>query len=207
MRNKQYAQALADYQAAMKIPDNLQEAAGNVSRHRSEICFWIGGAYQAMGDSKSAERFWTDSSGAPALQPAAARRGGSGGTTGQFRGRGNVGGLGAGVHVEQATLYYQGLALQKLGQADRAVAIFQQLINAGEKVLGGALDVGGAASASVPFAQRAQIADAHYLVGIGELGLNHADKAREEFSLALQNSPDHYAATMALAELGPDDRP
>ena len=44
----------------------------------------------------------------------------------------------------------------------------------------------------------AQIAGAHYLAGLGQLGLNNQDQARQEFSLALKASPDHYAATRAL---------
>jgi len=46
--------------------------------------------------------------------------------------------------------------------------------------------------------QRAQIADAHYLDGLGQLGLNDRDKASQEFSLALAASPDHLAAKLAL---------
>jgi len=43
------------------------------------------------------------------------------------------------------------------------------------------------------------VADAHYLIGLGQLGLKNQDKARQEFSLALQTSPDHYAAMQALS--------
>ena len=52
-------------------------------------------------------------------------------------------------------------------------------------------------------AQRAQVADAHYLIGLGQLGLNHQDQARQEFSLALEASPDHYAAMRALNDRTP----
>jgi Tfp pilus assembly protein PilF len=55
----------------------------------------------------------------------------------------------------------------------------------------------------VTAAQRAQVADAHYLVGLGQLGLNHQDQARQEFSLALEASPDHYAAMRALNDRMP----
>ena len=50
--------------------------------------------------------------------------------------RANIGGLAAGVRVEQAAPYYQALALEKLGQDDRAKAIFAQLIATGNKVAG-----------------------------------------------------------------------
>ena len=46
---------------------------------------------------------------------------------------GSIGGLAAGVRVEQAALYYQALALEKLGQDDRAKAIFAQLVEQATK--------------------------------------------------------------------------
>ena len=56
-----------------------------------------------------------------------------------MRSRANIGGLAAGVRVEQAAPYYQALALEKLGQAERAKAIFAQLIDTGSKSLDGRL--------------------------------------------------------------------
>jgi tetratricopeptide (TPR) repeat protein len=120
-----------------------------------------------------------------------------------MRSRGNVGGLAAGVHVEQAAPYYQALALDKLGQDDRAKAIFTQLVDTGSKSLGSAPAMKPAGQSVVTPAQRAQVADAHYLVGLGQLGLNHTDQARQEFSLALEASPDHYAAMRALNDRMP----
>jgi tetratricopeptide (TPR) repeat protein len=184
---KQYALALADYQAALKIPDSLQEAAGNVSGRRGEISYWIGTAYQATGDSAMARQAWSDA--------ATSTTGAAAGGNGSMRVRANIGGLAAGVREEQAAPYYQALALEKLGQEDRAKAIFAQLIDAGNKSLA------SAPAMSQPVAtpaQRAQVADAHYLIGLGQLGLNNQDKARQEFSLALEASPDHYAAMEAL---------
>jgi tetratricopeptide (TPR) repeat protein len=107
--------------------------------------------------------------------------------------RGSIGGLDPGVRVEQATPFYQALALEKLGQSDRATAIFTQLIDASNRTL----------SANPASAPRTQLADAHYLAGLGQLGLNNPDKARQEFSLALQASPDHYASQRALHDMTP----
>jgi tetratricopeptide (TPR) repeat protein len=194
---KQYALALADYQAALQVPVTLQEATGNGSGRRGEIEYWIGNAYQAMGDSAKAHSSWSDAAGT-----GAAGAGGPG-ANGPMRSRGNVGGLAAGVHVEQAAPYYQALALEKLGQDDRAKAIFTQLVDTGSKSLGSAPAMKPAGQSVVTPAQRAQVADAHYLVGLGQLGLNHTDQARQEFSLALEASPDHYAAMRALNDRMP----
>jgi tetratricopeptide (TPR) repeat protein len=118
-----------------------------------------------------------------------------------MRSRANIGGLAAGVRVEQAAPFYQALALEKLGQDDRAKAFFAQLIATGSKSLGSAPEIKGPAVATP--AQRAQAADAHYLIGLGQLGLNHQEQARQEFALALEASPDHYAAMRALNDRTP----
>jgi tetratricopeptide (TPR) repeat protein len=174
-----------------------------VSSRKGEVSYWIGNAYQAMGDEEKARHFWSDASNASADQAAGARDGGNGpGAHGQPGGR-NIGGLGAGVRVEQAALYYQAMALEKLGQEDRARRIFEQLIATGINALGTAPDMEASSQSYVPAVQRAQAADAHFLVGLGQFGLDRRDEARQEFLLALKASPDHYAAMKALSNMGP----
>jgi tetratricopeptide (TPR) repeat protein len=189
MAGKKYAEALADYQAALQIPVTLQEASGDVSGRKGEVSYWIGTAYEAMGDQEKARSCWNEASKQPVSEPPDPRS--------QFRERGSIGGLAPGVHVEQAALYYQALALEKLGHAERARAIYQQLIDAGAK----ALDTKTPIQSGGTQSQRAQVADAHFLAGLGQLGMNHQDQARQEFSLALEAVPDHYAAMRALTEM------
>lgn len=198
MAAKQYARALTSYQAALQIPASLQEAAGNVTGRKAEISYFIGDAYQAVGDSANARRFWASASGdmgdahPEASGPEAAT---------QFRRRGNIGGVAAGVRVEQDALYYQALALQKLGQPDNAAAIYSRLLDIGSKMLAAAPEA-PVQSGTTP-TQRTQFADAHYLVGLGDLGLSHRDRAGQEFALALRASPDHYSAARALRDMTP----
>jgi tetratricopeptide (TPR) repeat protein len=203
---KRYDDALADYQAALQTPSNLQESSGNTTARKGEVSYWIGTAYEALGDLDKARQSWRDAAEASTTQPATGRggrggRGGGGGSLppGQFSGRGAMGGIAAGVRVAQAAVYYQASALQKLGEADRARALFQQLVDTGTPTLANPTPTSG----SVPPTQRAQVADAHYLTGLGQLGLNKKDKAKQEFSLALQASPDHWAAKTALAGMTP----
>jgi tetratricopeptide (TPR) repeat protein len=196
MAAKQYAGALASYQAAVQIPNTLLEASGNISGRKAEVSYWIGEAYQSMGDAENARRSWAAAAGISASDnPSSA-------TSMPLRSRGNIGGLAAGVHVEQAASFYEALALEKLGQQDRAKAIFNQLIDAGAKALESVTAAASPQSATAP-AARTQVADAHYIVGLGELGLNNREKARKEFSLALEASPDHYASEQALHETMP----
>jgi Tfp pilus assembly protein PilF len=93
--------------------------------------------------------------------------------------------------------------LEKLGQADRAKAIFAELVDNGGKALGGGAEAKTPIPPVASPAQRARVADAHYLVGLGQLGMNHQEQARQEFSLALEASPDHYAAMRVLNDRTP----
>ena len=87
----------------------------------------------------------------------------------------------------------------KLGETDRAKAMFQQLIDSGTKALTSLPEIKVSAAA----AQRAKVGDAHCLIGLGQLGLGDTQKAKQEFTLALQASPDHLAAKVALAGSAP----
>ncbi len=202
MIDKQYAMALADYQAGFEIPVNLQGASGDVSGRKGEISYWMGNAYEAMGDAAKARRFWTDASSAPDSKAAATGESGPG-THGPPGARASIGGLAAGVRVEQAALYYQAMALVKLGEVDRARTIFAQLVDASAKSLAQTPGMQAPYQSFATASERAQAADALYLAGLGHLGLNDRDQARQEFSLALKASPDHYAAMRTLTEMGP----
>jgi tetratricopeptide (TPR) repeat protein len=201
MIDHKYAQALADYQAVLEIPVNLQGASGDVSGRKGEVSYWMGNAYAAMGDAEKARRSWSDASSAPDSE--ATRNENGPGAHGPASGRASIGGLAAGVRVEKSALYYQAMALMKLGQADQARTIFEQLVDAGAKALANAPNLETPSQPYATLTQRAQAADAHYLAGLGQLGLNNRDQARQQFSLALKASPDHYAAMIALTEMGP----
>jgi tetratricopeptide (TPR) repeat protein len=187
----EYAQALASYQSALQIPDNLREAVGNTSSRKGEIAYWIGNAYQAMGQMEKARENWhaasENSTPTAVITPA------------QFMPRASIGGLTAGSHVDQAQIYYQALALEKLGQDDRAQALFQTLIDSGTKSLSALPDA--TLQPNSFSSERTQVADAHFLIGLGQLGLKHQQQASQEFSLALKASPDHIAAKMALSDM------
>jgi tetratricopeptide (TPR) repeat protein len=161
----------------------------------------MGNAYAAMGDAEKARRSWSDASSAPDSE--AARNENGPGAHGPAGGRASIGGLAAGVRVEQAALYYQAMALMKLGQAVRARAIFEQLISIGLTALAKVPDSETPIQPYTTASERAEAADAHYLAGLGQLGLNNRDQARQDFSLALNASPDHYAGMRALEEMGP----
>jgi tetratricopeptide (TPR) repeat protein len=101
--------------------------------------------------------------------------------------------------------YYQALCLQKLGQPDKAKAMFQALVDSGQRVLtqpapteAGRGGRGGRGGSQSP---RLRSANAHYAIGLGYLGLGDAAKAKTELSQAVETSPDLLGARTALAAL------
>jgi len=99
-----------------------------------------------------------------------------------------------------AQSYYRGLAIQKLGRGDAARQVFQSLVDSGQSQLRqpatGGGGRGGRGAAQTP---RARSAGAHYLMGLGYLGLNDSAQARTELAEALREDPDLLAARTALA--------
>jgi tetratricopeptide (TPR) repeat protein len=172
----QFDAALADFQSASQMPANLQDATGDVAYRNFEIAYWTGVAYDAAGQADKAKQYWLDATGVTSSSPAKST------TPTPFfagRGRGPMGGLAPGVRVSQAAIYFKAAALRKLGETDGADALFKQLIDTGHSL-----------------ANSDASADAHYLIGLGELGLNNVSAAKAEFALALESAPDHLAAKM-----------
>jgi tetratricopeptide (TPR) repeat protein len=172
----QYKEALLDLQTAVTVPDNLP-ARGSAAARNAEIAYLTGLAFEGLGDSAKATASWNRAT-APAQSGAGLSGGGRGG----------------------AQSYYQALCLQKLGQADKAKAIFQSLMDSGELALKQQTSVesgrGGAGQSP-----RLRSANAHYMIGLGYLGLGDPARAKAELAQAVELSPDLLGAHTALAAL------
>jgi tetratricopeptide (TPR) repeat protein len=181
---KRYKEALSDYQAAIKIPENLpSERRGGAGRN-AEMTYWIGTAYEALGEQDKARQCWEES--ASTGLPRGRRWGGSG------RSEGN------------AQMYYRALAIQKLGENEKAAAMFSELIKTGEKTLQEEKDIDFFTSfgeSTEGGAQRDRLAHAHYIAGLGYLGLGEKEKAIQQLTQALEARPDHLGAKTVLAGL------
>ena len=166
---KQFDQALADFDAATAIPDNLPLGeAGASGLHNAEAAYWTGMAFAGMGKREKAIECWKK---AAAAMPARHRR------------------SRVGVDlVREAQAYYQGLALKQLGKTDEAKALFQGLVATGQQAL--------------PAAQRGRRALAHYIIGLGDLGLNDQAGAKTELGEAIRTDPGLAEAHAALATAG-----
>jgi len=101
--------------------------------------------------------------------------------------------------------YYQGLAALKLGQNTQAQHYFDDLIRRGEKALAGGSEVDFFAKFGRRQSERQRLANAHYLVGLGNLGKGETAKARAEFQEAVKLDVNHLGATTQLrASAGKD---
>jgi tetratricopeptide (TPR) repeat protein len=173
---KQFRDALADFDAALKPPANLR-AEQRGGTHQLELAYWIGCANESLGNQEQARQSWTTATITNA--PATGNR------------RGNA--LGA-----RASRCFQALAFQKLGHNDKAEAIFHELVDAGTAAL---KSTGDDTVSFSPQPANLRTANAHYITGLGYAGLGEKEKARAEFSAALAASPDHLGAKIALEQL------
>jgi tetratricopeptide (TPR) repeat protein len=173
------SQALADYQAAMRIPDNLPSEHRGANHRLAEVTYWIGVARVALGQATDAMAAWQNAAGT--------------GLTDIQR----TGGLR--LSDRSAELYYQARALEKIGHPDRANEIYRHLIAMAQ----GALEQDVAridffASFGIQQSQRSRLASAHYLAGLGYLGLGQAAEARQQFEQTLEINPGHLGAHTLL---------
>jgi tetratricopeptide (TPR) repeat protein len=179
---RQYREALADFQAATAIPDNLPTERISGGARAAEVAYWIGNAYEALGDPARAKESWQKSAAASSGPPPAMAR----------RRAGNM------ISPQMVQLYYQALSLGKLGETGKAQPMFQNLVDAAGQALSNPLQAAPGAPYTELQSQRARLASAHYVAGLGYLGLNDRQKARQELMEALQASPDHLGARTAL---------
>jgi tetratricopeptide (TPR) repeat protein len=115
---------------------------------------------------------------------------------GERRGRRGRGGRTADVQN-----YYRARALQRLGRNEEARSVFERLVASGTESLQGTQAVDVFMKFGAQQSDRQRVAGAHYVRGLGYLGLGDEARAREELTQALQASPDHLGAKTALARL------
>jgi tetratricopeptide (TPR) repeat protein len=177
------AEALNDLQAAGGIPSNLPIGIGigGANPRAAEIAYWSGVAYAGSGRTQQAEEAW---------KQAVAR---SDGASARRNNRPENSALAS----DQP--YYQALAFQKLGQEEKAQELFRNLVQSGKDVLRGPAGSGGNGRRTV--SPRTREANAHYIAGLGYLGLKDGVAAKAELRQAATISPDLVDANLALARL------
>jgi tetratricopeptide (TPR) repeat protein len=166
-----YQEALRDYEASLEYPENLEVGPPYREVRLPQVDYLMGLVYDKLGNTaKSRELF----------QQAMTTHG---------RGR---------RRERPEMLYYEGMAALKLGRNTDAARCFDDLIASGEKALAGGSKVDYFAKFGEKRSNRFRLADAHYLVGLGNLGKGEAAKARNEFQAALKLNVNHLGATTQL---------
>ena len=157
------AAALADFQAAGNIPDNLPSDAGAAGGREAQLAYWTGLAQEALGDAGKARQCWR-------WAASASKEG---------RGRGSSGGRFN--PNRSAERYYAALAQRKLGQTEQADAALKSLLEAAKA------DLDRETTTSQPTqrerrGRNAGPASSHYLAGLAYLGLGENEAAKEQLA-------------------------
>lgn len=178
---KQYKDALADYEAALAIPSNLPSEGVGSGGRQAEVSYWVGLVHASEGDQEKARQSWQKA-------------------TASERVRRRWGVAGSGVSEDSIQAYYRGLSMQKLGDGAKAKTLFEGLVNdAKQSLQQTSAKIDYFASFGEQQSQRGRLALAHYVGGLGYLGLGEKAKAKEEMTEALKASPDHLGARSTLA--------
>jgi tetratricopeptide (TPR) repeat protein len=99
------------------------------------------------------------------------------------------------------TRYYQALAFAQLGKKEKAEQIFDRLITTGSDML--TEDTSGDFFAKFGGRQtkNVRLANAHYIIALGHLGKNQKQKAKDNFTRAVELNVNHIWANFELSRL------
>lgn len=171
---KDYKLALSHLKASLVYPNNLGEGKLCMAQENDSY-YWMGCAYDGLGEAEKAIACW-EKAAVGISEPTAAM-----------------------FYNDQQPdkIFYQGLALIKLGRTDEAYSRFNKLRDYGEKHLFDIVEIDYFA-VSLPdlliwdddLTKRNE-QHCHYLMGLGYLGLGAKDKAKEFFTRVLNANPYH----------------
>jgi len=171
MSEKQYEKALKHFQQASEYPDNLAIERPENDRRGPQVAYLTATAYTALGQAEQANKLYTQAAGQEI------RFGGS------------------------EARFYQAMALQELGQKEKADGILKDLVASGTKRISGEGDVDFFAKFGEQQTRQGQRATAHYELGLGLLGQGRLEEARNQFEQALNFNAGHTWAKYHIASL------
>jgi tetratricopeptide (TPR) repeat protein len=181
LQDQEYDHAIRLLTEAQHYPDNLGEGK-LYGAQENNIFYWRGCAYEAKGEKPKAKSNWQLASQ----------------------------GLGEPTQAiyyndqDPAMIFYQGLALRKLGNEKEAQQQFENLIRYGETHANDKIIIDFFAVSlpelsvfDIDLDKRNRI-HCHYLMGLGHLGLGEKGKAAEHFLKVLEMDASHQDVTMHL---------
>ncbi len=182
-------EALELLQAAEIYPENLGEGK-LYGAQENDIAYWMGCAYEKLNEMNAATDYWRKASiGLSDPSPAIFYN-----------------------DQQPDKIFYQGLALLKLGQKEDARKRFNNLIKFGMANMNKKIKIDFFA-VSLPdmmiFDDDLDVRNnihCHYLQGLGWLGLGQYDKSEQHFKEALRLDPANPGVTIHLAMLATADR-
>jgi tetratricopeptide (TPR) repeat protein len=180
MAAKDFAGALADYRQSTDYPENIEATRGFRGGRYAEAYYFTGLALEALGRKDEAAQQFRAS--AAAL-------------------------LGAednprpDIESGAALLYFQAKSLEKLGQTARAQVLYKNLIATATRALQGGTRNQFFAKFGEARSPRLRAAQAHYVAGLGHLGLKSTAQARSEFTKAIELNPYLLEARSRIQDL------
>ena len=166
-----FNEALGDFQAALEYPENLEVGKPYQEGRLPEVDYWIGLVYGELGNSTKSQEMFQQA--VATLKPQQRRE-------------------------RPEMLYYAGLAAQKLGRSAEATRFFGELIGKGDEALATRPEADYFAKFGQRRSSHLRLAEAHYLIGLGNLGRGEAAQARDEFQAALKLNVNHLGAITRL---------
>ncbi|HEX5223078.1 MAG TPA: DUF5107 domain-containing protein [Verrucomicrobiae bacterium] len=175
---KRPADALKDFEAALLFPDNLEVGRAKDDRKARQVYYHLGAAHEALGETAKAKEYFELAVAKPATPNLS----------------------------PPEIRYYEALALKKLGRTREATEVFEKLVQQGQAQSKSREQADYFAKFSNRQAERIPKANAHYIAGLGYLGLGRTSAAQSEFQKAIKLHPAHLGANQQLVTF-PNTRP
>ncbi len=161
--------ALAAFEKAGEYPENLSVGRPKNDARAPEVAYYTAAALAALGNQAKAKELFEQSAG----QADTARW--------------------------PETRFYQAMSLEQLGRHDEAKQVFEDLIKLGTERLQRESSADFFAKFGEQKTRRAQTASAHFLIGLGHLGLKETSEALEQMQKAVELNQGHTWARRHLA--------
>jgi tetratricopeptide (TPR) repeat protein len=181
LNNKEYDAAITLLEQVQVYPHNLGEGK-LFGAAENDIFYWLGCAYEGLNDADNAQQYFRKATQGLA-EPSAAI-----------------------FYNDQQPdkIFYQGLAWQKLGEEAKAQTIFNKLVQFGKQHINDEVKIDYFA-VSLPnlliFDDDLNVrnkAHCRYIQGLGYLGLQQLDKAKQAFAEVLELDAEHFGANLHL---------